>query len=297
MKKNIIYIAAAALLSLTACNKGIAPDAAGEITINASIGAMTRVSYDGDATEFTAGDQIAVYAWMGGASAVPDKRVADGVWNTLGSDGLWTPATPMLWKTMVDPHYFLGIFPARTVSDFTADTYTLNPADYTASDLLIATNLNGVKATDGPVDLSFDHAMAKLNVNLKFRTQWDNKPDVSSVTATARKSATVDYLTKTVTATGDPETVDIPATATLATGYARSFSGLQVPQGGVTEITVTIDGKKYVYLSSKEIPLVSGQYTTLGLLVGKDKIELNSITVADWTATPPISDGNAVYAY
>ena len=295
MKKNIIYIAAAALLSLAACNKGIAPDASGEITIDASIGAMTRVSYNGVATEFTSGDQIAVYAWMGGSSAVPDNRVVDGVWNTLGSDGLWTPATPMLWKTMVDPHYFLGIFPARTVSSFTADAYTLNPADFTASDLLIATNLGGVKATDGPVSLSFDHAMAKLNVNLKFRTQWDATPTVSGVTVTACKTATVNYLTKAVTATGTPEAIDIPATATAATGYALSFSGLQVPQDGVRRVVVTIAGKEYVYESATDIPLVGGQYTTLGLLVGKDKMELGSITVADWTAGSSLPDGNAVY--
>ena len=300
MNKNNIYLiaAAAALLALTACNKVLAPEA-GDITIDASIGAMTKVSYDGASTSFTAGDQITVYAWMGSASTVPNTRVVDGVRNTLGTDGKWTPASLMRWKTVTDAHYFLGVYPAKDITDFTADAYTLDPAAaaYTASDLLIATNLTGVKASDGAVALNFDHTMAKLNVNLKFRSQWDATPTVTSVTVKAKKTATVNYLTKAVTATGDATAVDIPAAATAATGYALSYSGLQVPQTGVTTVTVIIAGKEYVYESATDIPLESGKYTTLGLIVGKDKLELGSISVADWEAGTTLPDGDAVLTY
>ena len=299
MKKNNIYLAAAAaLLALAACNKELAPEA-GDITIDASIGAMTKVSYDGASTSFTAGDEVSVYAWMGDATAVPDTRVVDGVRNTLGTDGKWTPATQMRWRTVTDAHYFLGVYPAKDITDFTADAYTLDPAAaaYTASDLLIATNLTGVKASDGAVALNFDHAMAKLDVNLKFRSQWDATPTVSSVTVTAKKTATVNYLTKAVTATGDASAVDIPAAATAATGYALSYSGLQVPQTGMTTVTVTIDSKEYVYESTTDIPLESGKYTTLGLIVGKDKLELGSISVTDWEAGTTLPDGDAMLTF
>ena len=303
MKKNNIYLAAAAaLLSLTACNKEIGTMEAGDITIDPSIGAMTRVSYDGVSTSFAAGDQIAVYAWMGDATEVPAKRVVDGVRNTLGTDGKWTPATQMRWKTVTDPHFFLGVYPAKNITDFTADAYTLNPsaAAYTESDLLIATNFGtgnaGLKASSGAVPLAFDHAMAKLNVNLKFRNEFGGTPEVTSVTVKAKKTATVNYLTKTVTATASevPAPVDIPAAAKVATGYKKSYSGLQVPQSGVTTVIVTIAGKEYLYESTKDIPLVSGQYTTLGLIVGKDKLELGSISVTDWEEGAILSDGDAV---
>lgn len=303
MKKNNIYLAAAAaLLSLAACNKEFAPEATGDITIDASIGAMTRVSYDGASTSFTAGDQIAVYAWMGDATAIPATRVVDGVRNTLGTDGKWTPATQMRWKTVTDPHFFLGVYPAKDITDFTADAYTLNPSAvaYTDSDLLIATNFGtgnaGLKASNGTVPLTFDHAMAKLNVNLKFRSQWDATPEVTSVTVKAKKTATVNYLTKTVTATASevPAPVNIPEAATVATGYKKSYSGLQVPQSGVTTVIVTIAGKEYLYESTKDIPLVGGQYTTLGLIVGKDKLELGSISVTDWDEGAILGDGDAV---
>ena len=282
-----------ALLSLAACNKELGPEA-GDITIDACIGAMTKVSYDGASTSFTAGDQIAVYAWMGSASTVPDSRVVDGVRNILDSDGKWTPASLMRWKTVTDAHYFLGVYPAKDITDFTADAYTLDPAAYTASDLLIATNLTGVKASDGAVALNFDHTMAKLNVNLKFRSQWDATPTVTSVTVKARKTATVNYLTKAVTATGDATAVDIPAAATAAAGYALSYSGLQVPQTGVTTVIVTIAGKEFVFESATDIPLESGKYTTLGLIVGKNEVELSSVEVLDWPAGTDLPGGEAM---
>lgn len=299
MKNLIILFAAAGLLLLVGCAKESGTADVDSITVEASIGTMTKVQYenDGTGTRFTAGDKIAVYGWIGNADEVPDTRVVNGVVNTLGTDGKWTPESQMLWKNVRDEHYFLGVFPARAITNFKADEYTLDPSKYTESDLLIARKLDGVKASDGPVKLAFDHAMAKLVVNLKFRSQWDATPTVSCVTALAKTKATVNYLTKAVTVTDDsPEAVDLAAESSAHTGYAYTYSGLQVPQDGVRKISVTIDNKEYVYESSTDIPLVAGQYTTLGLVVGKDKIELTGVTVSDWEAEAVLPDGEAKLA-
>ena len=300
MNKLKIIAAAAVILSLAGCSNdgrmGADVDA-GHITVDASIGPMTKVAYNGNSTAFSAGDQIAVYGWTGGADAVPAKLVVNGVRNTLGTDGTWTPATQMLWKNGTDAHYFLGVYPARDITGFTADTYTLDPspAAYTASDLLMASKLDGVKASAGMVMLNFDHAMAKLNVNLKFSNEFDTAPTVSSVKVKARKTATINYLTKSVTATGIMTPVEIPAAATAATGYVYSYSGLQVPQDGVTTIIVAIAGNEYVYTSPTPIPLQSGKYTTLGLIVGRDRdnIELVSVNVSNWPNATNLSGGEA----
>jgi hypothetical protein len=269
------------------------PEGAGGITVQASIGTMTKVSYDGASTSFTDGDQIAVYAWTGSAASVPAKRVVNGEVNTF--DGtVWTPANQMDWDGMTKAHYFLGISPVAAVTDFTADPYTLNPSKYTDSDLLIATSLDGITPSATPVDLAFTHAMAKLNVNLKFRSEFGGTPAVTGVTVKAKNTATVNYLTKVVTATGDASEVDIPAAASPATGYALSFSGLQVPQTGVSTVNVTIDGKQYLYESDTEIPLVGGQYTTMGLIVGKDKLDLASVEVSNWTTGTDLPGGEAI---
>ena len=297
---NHLTFVATLVLLLAGCGKMNGPEIDREIRVEAGIGQMTKVSYgtDGISTTFTSGDQIAVYAWTGSATVVPAKRVVDGVLNTLGDGGEWTPATPMLWAPGGVQHYFLGIFPApASVSSFTAAEYSINPAAYTASDLLVATNLGGVTVSQGPVELAFSHMMALLVVNLKFRSEFDGTPAVTSVTALAQSAATVNYLEKTVLAKGDQSAVIIPAAASAPTGYALSFSGLQVPQTGVRKITVTIGTKNYVFESAADIPLQAGKCTTLGLVVGKDKIELAGISVSDWASGADLTGGEAVVSY
>ncbi len=128
-----------------------------------------------------------------------------------------------------------------------------------------------------------------------FRSQWGATPSVSGVTAYAKSAANVDYLTKGVTATGDAGAVSIPA-ASAHEGYALGFSGLQVPQKGVRKVTVTIAGKEYVYESAEDIPLASGKITTLGLIVGRETLELAAVNIADWTAGASLEDGEAAIA-
>ena len=286
---KLISLAAMGFMAAAACDRADLTPASQpvNITIQASIGELTKIQNTGYTSTFEAGDQVSLYAWTGSATAVPDTKVVNGVKNTLGTDGKWTPETQMLWADMVSPHYFIGIYPARMVTDFTTDAYTLNPAEYEASDLLIATNLSGLKAQDNPVSLGFYHAMAMMKVNLTFRNQWATEPEVTSVTATAKKTATVNYLTKTVTASGAAEAVSLSSTAN------NSWSGLQVPQTGVNTITIKIGGKDYVFTHTADIPLVSGQYTTVNLIVGRNKIDLASVSINDWAAGSTIDGGEA----
>ena len=284
---KLIILAAAAL---TACNNnGLQPNTTKAITIDANI-AQTKLAVSGNDAAFETGDQISLYAWINDpATGQPAARVADGEVNMLMPNGTWAPEKSMLWYDMVTPHYFIGIYPVRTVADLHAGEYTLDPDNQAASDLLIATNLTGLTANDDPVVLTFEHAMAKLYVNLKFRSQWDETPTVSSVVAAAAKTATVNFETQTVTA-GAAATVSLPPVQTPAKGYALSYASLMVPQTGFKTLTVTIDGKEFVYTHSTDIPLSSGKTTTVNLTVGRDKIELASdISIKGWIDESPIS--------
>lgn len=282
---DIPLLAALAALSLAACGK--LPGQGTAITIEAGIGTMTKVATNGDKTVFESGDEITLYAWTGAATEVPATRVVDGVVNSY--DGTkWTPAAQMLWDDKSSKHYFLGISPARSVSNFTADAFTLDPADYAAGDLLIATRLEGLTSKDNPVKLTFDHAMARLDVNLSFRNQWTTAPTVASVTATAKKTASVDYLAKKATATGEAAAIALKAKDNAA------WSGLQVPQEGVRTLTILIDGQDFIFTHTADIPLAGGKYTTVNLIVGRDKIELaSSITIDDWTSQGAAISGEA----
>lgn len=305
MRKISILALALSMLAIS-CNKDLAtPDAASdEIRVEASIGALTKVAYDGDKSAFVGKDTISVYAWMGDATAVPDKKVVDGVVNTYDGQ-IWNPRTQMLWKTVVDPHYFLGIAPARYVEDFEADLYEQIPLDYAASDLLIATNVAGVKASDGKVNLAFDHAMAKLQVNLNFRSQWNDgyepvpAQENVSVFVNAITEGTVNYLKKEITPASEVEMTALPLPALEAApkGYTYSFSNLVVPQEGVKEIMVKIGDKifLYTYADEKGLSLERGKVTTIGLKVGREQLDLEGISVGDWTESAlPATDGEAM---
>ena len=283
MKHTSILIIAA--LALVSCAKQAGDSRT--ITVQAGIGTMTKVDYNGYKANFVDGDKISVYAWTGDATAVPQTRVVDGVTNTFDGSK-WTPASQMLWDDKSSLHYFLGISPARTVTDFTADAYTLDPANFAASDLMIATNVAGLAPSDTPVELNFTHAMARLDVNLTFRNQWATAPTVSAVTVKAKKTATVDYLSKAVTASGSAEAIALTAANNAA------WSGLQVPQTGVNTITITIEGKDYVFTHTSDIPLESGKYTVLNLTVGRDQIVLSGeIKITDWASQGAAIEGDA----
>ena len=285
MKKIASLATTAALLVLAACNglDPVRPDSALPITIKAGIGVPTRATTTGDSEKFDTGDKVLLYVWTGGASAVPAQPLVNGVGHELQADGSWKPASAIYWQDFTSAHYFLGVFPARSISDFKADSFTLKADDYVASDLLVATELSGLMASNGPVKLNFKHMMARLQVNMNFRNQFSGTPTVA-VVAKAANGCTVDYLAGSVKA-GEQGSVALPKLAAPAEGYALSHGSLMVPQTGFRTVTLTIDGTDYVFTNGEDIQLASGKTTILNLTVGRDKIELASdITIADWTA-------------
>ena len=298
MKKNILlYMAAVAGLVLAGCNKTEVPE--GDplaMTVKASIGDQTKVAYDGVSTTFQTGDKIAVWAWTGASDVLPQTFVVDGIVNTLDESGKWVPATQMLWKNVKDEHYFIAVHPvpAKAVANLSAVPYAVDNTNYEASDLLLANELTGLKAQAGTVDLVFSHAMAKLQVNLKFRNQFGSGgPAPESVTAAlvGKGTAAVNYLTKAVTPTGDVVSVTMAPIA-KAEGYAMSFSGLQVPQDA-NKIIVTVGEHIFSYTHPEPLPILSGKVTTLGFNVGQDVITLESVSVNDWIFDEPLTGGEA----
>ena len=291
--KNLLLATTAILLAACSTDSDVLPPQdLGQIRVTASVGAMTRVAHSGNSTTFETNDRISVYAWLGADNNM-QRLVVDNSINTLGGDGTWTADPQMLWADNTSDHYFLGIYPERNgATDYDADPYTLDFNNQTASDLLVARTT--AKPTGSAVKLEFEHVMAKLVVNLSFRNEWTTAPEVASVTATACTEATVNYLENPVEVT--PATgqnlVVIPFTGTSA-----SFAGIMIPgQSGFRTINVTLEnGKVYTYTHSADIDLQPGRYTTVNLVLGRDRIELDDagINVSDWENGTSI-DGDVV---
>ena len=268
------------------CCCGDDHDDAKYINIEAAIGSISPAS-----VSFTTGDKMTLYAWTGSTDAASASIVVDGVECTYGSDSRWTAASPVVWSDTDAPHYFIAFSPAHRVSNFTADPYTLNPSDQRASDLLVARNLTGVMHSDNPVPLLFGHAMSRLDVNLQFRNQWATVPTVSSVTAKAANSCTIDYLAETYNV-GAQTDIALPATAT-AEGYALSYRSIMVPQK-FRSLTITVNGMPLTYTHNSDIPLTAGKFATLNLFVGRESIDLGAVSIDDWVAGAVVEGGSSL---
>ena len=292
MKVRYIFILLAAAALIAGCDKETVD--AGGITVEASVGPMTKVQYSGLGTEFTAGDRIAVYAWTGRASKVPAQRTVNGEVNTFNGT-VWVPEKTMEWGPAAASHFFLGVFPAPAdaISDFSSVPYTVDQSDFTASDLLVACRPDGVMPSANPVQLTFNHCMARFSVDLRLRDQFEAPLQACVVTIKARQSANVNYLTGDVTPTGELTEISLPLSSETATGYTYTFSSPEVPQAGVREITVTVGGTRvFTHTTNSDIPLVAGKSTRIGLILGKDKIEVGQVAVSEWDDGSGLTGGD-----
>ena len=284
-KKNYLFALMAMALTLGSCSdneNGIGGETSKYITVSTSIGDMTRVATADDGSQsFENGDQISVFAWTGDATVAPTaaERVVDNAVNTLDNN-VWKATPQMLWKDMTSTHYFIGVHPKleSAVADLTKVAYTLNPTDQGKADMLVAVNTKGMKASDNPVLLSFDHVMAQLTVNLSFRTQFGGAAKVTAVNAVGMADkATVNLLTKAVTPDATKSTISLGAIETN-----KSYRSIVVPQTGFKQIDVVIDGKTFTYTHDTEISLAAGKQTVVNLIVGRDEITLGSVNINPW---------------
>ena len=287
--KTYLFALMAMALALGSCSdneNGIGGETSKYITVSTSIGNMTRVATDANGGQtFEEGDEISVYAWTGDATVAPEtrERVVNNAINKL-TNGSWVSNPQMLWKNNRDKHYFIGVYPisASAISDLSAGEYTFDETKQVESDLLVAVNKDGLSYNvdeQQPVPLTFTHVMAKLAVNLTYKNQWGGIPTVEKVVVgNAAKEATINYLTKVVTpSTTAKEDFSLPE-ITENTKYVSVI----IPQEEVTQLTIVIGGKNFVYDNGTPFKLESGKITTVNLEVGRDEIKLGDVKITNW---------------
>lgn len=299
--KTLRTIALAMLAAtLTACsnddNGGKAPK---YINIDAQLSQPTKTTIAADGTmSFTSGDAISVYAWTGSASTLPtsaDGFVVAGNTNTFNGS-TWTASPQMLWKDLTSPHFFIATYPQR---DITQTNFTLDTSKQSECDVMVATNLGtdskGIIATETAIPLAFDHLMAKLQVNLQFRNQWgESGPTSVAVSINSKSSATIDYLAKSVTPTGDASYINLPSVAAAVEGYAKSYESIVIPVSDLKNIKIAIDGHDYIYTHDTAIQLQGGKTTIVNLMVGRNEITLGSMSIKGWEELVVIGDDKPV---
>ena len=310
--KKFISIAALALTLAACSNDDDIAYTNEEIKIRTTIGTMTKTVFENNTTKFVAGDEFTLYSWDGTMSAL-NKPWINGVKVTLNDANKWIPASQILWKTEDTSHDFLGIYPSgilASAANLSAVSYTVNDnGDVIDNDILRAYSPAVKMPEDNTLTLPFKHIMAKLQVNLKFRNQWDSNPTVTSVTGNLTKTATIDFYTGTVApaTSGTSSSRALTPMATAATDYVYSYEIVAVPgDQDFNSIVITIDGKTYTYTyvpettpdplnPAQNLSLISGKVTTINLIVGRNQVDLDmggsgsgsesgtGIFISDWS--------------
>lgn len=294
MTKNIFRLALmAAALTLWGCSdndeqQNTQPQ---YITITTDISEMTRIGSNNINEYFETGDEVSVYAWTGDKNVAPstERRVVDNSINKLNSEGTWVATPQMLWKNPMEKHYFLGIHPKNDapVNDLADVPYTFDVNDQRGSDLLVAYNNQGVLSEKKSVNLSFDHVMSKLVLNLSFNNQWGQTPDVKhAVLSNVATKGSVNYITQATTP-DDNSRQDIP----LPNNAPSQFVSIIMPQDGVRKVTVYVNGEEFSYTHPTDINFEKDKVLYLNLLVGRDRMTLGSMRIDNWNVGETI-DGN-----
>ena len=269
--KTLRYIALAALtLSFAACEQeDINPAVQGDpdaVKINATIGNMqTRVAYgENGATNFVNGDAIKVVNLMRTSKNEATYTTTDGT--------NWTTTDAMVWNSS-SKNIFQAWYPVADYSSY--DTFTI-PTDqsdatkFASADWMTASTEEIDKPGNGVLDLSFQHRLAKVTVNLTFSSQYpEGYQHVSDFTF-----YTNEETQQAITPLANSET---SYTAILRPGeYADESYFIYLTMDGIEEHDVL--GKT----TTAAINLEAGKHYTFTLKVGKDVVSIDEVTVADW---------------
>lgn len=284
-KANILATAALATL-LAACSNDSdvlnTPDYADTpIGLNVNVGPMaTRAGYEqGALTEGSFG----LYLTTEGTNS--DERY-NCTNREVKYDNGWTiQGGQLLWKNNDAIVTYYAYLPyTRTVSDATNYAFTVQTDQSTednvkASDLLCTGQQPATPGT--ALDITFKHALSKLNVTLKKGSELDEGVTFKSVKLSNCATATTVNLTD-----GTTDTATKSQTITLyAATENEQYECILVPQTFNQTLKVEItdnNGKVYTFTSNKDHTFASGEEYTLNLTVGRDKVTTGTISADPW---------------
>lgn len=270
--KTLRYIALAALtLSFAACeqediNPAVqgAPDA---VKINATIGNMqTRVAYSGDngVTNFVNGDAIKVVNLMRTSKNEATYTTTDGT--------NWTTTDAMVWNSS-SKNKFQAWYPVADYSSYDTFTIPTDQSDATklaSADWMTASTGEIDKPGNGVLDLSFQHRLAKVTVNLTFSSQYPKDKQ---------------YVSDFTFYTNEQTQQAITALANSATSYTAILRPGEYADESYFIFLVMDDIEEHYVLgktTTAAINFEAGKHYTFTLKVGKDVVSIDDVTVADW---------------
>ena len=262
------------------------------VSLNFSVGSLqatTRsnaAATDDTQREFNQGDQIAV--------STNDQEEAVLFQCTSTDDQTWTEAVPNKFLLWTQPMLtFSAYYPVTTGTSMTA--FTL-PADQSSVEkIALADYMTRQQVISRPeggsdIQMQLERKMARVIVRISgFGSQYfDDQKTVSNVRIYSEASGIAD---------GNPtgSSTEIQPYAQGDGGQGSTYTALVVPgygDSGARFIQLT-DGEGSTLLVKGIPELEAGNSYTFNLVVGKNKIEVASVTVTDWTTGETLAGGQA----
>jgi len=261
------------------------------VSLNFSVGSLQGITRSNAAAtddtqrEFNQGDQIAV-------STNDQEAVIFQCTST--ENQTWTEAVPNKFLLWTQPTLtFSAYYPVTTGTSMTAFTVPTDQssvekialADYMTRQQVISRPEGG-----SDIQMQLERKMARVIVRISgFGSQYfDDQKTVSNVSIYSEASGIAD---------GNPtgSSTEIQPYAPGNGGQGSTYTALVVPgygDSGARFIQLT-DGEGST-LIVKGIPeLEAGNSYTFNLVVGKNRIEVASVTVQDWTTGETLAGGQA----
>ena len=245
----------------------VAPVEAQAVEINANatgFGGGLYYSDESGVTSFANGAAIKVVNLMRTSKNEATYTTTDGT--------NWTTTAAMVWNSSLK-NIFQAYYPVAEYSSYDAFTIPTDQSDATklaSADWMTASTGEIDKPGNGVLDLSFQHRLAKVTVNLTFSSQYPKGyQHVSDFTF-----YTNEETQQAITPLANSET---SYTAILRPGeYADESYFIYLTMDGIEEHDVL--GKT----TTAAINLEAGKHYTFTLKVGKDVVSIDDVTVADW---------------
>lgn len=314
MKINVITILALVAILIGCSKTGNAPEYSwatdpDAVRIEASVGALTKTSPDGseaDPTKFLPGDEIAVSAEFINTGQV-EKTV------TYKFDGdAWIPVPAsdyLVWKV---PFGYRAWYPASAKDGFTlpTDQSRSNGSAAAAKNFEKADFMTGLYVCDSKIPsdhklkLVMNRKMALVTVNVdknRIKSELEGK-DIYMIRVESIQSG---HSIVDSQGNGSGDAVDVkpgPYDQAYKNGKG-DYHAIVVPCDGDASavfLKVTVSWKNDDHPSSVTTPFTvtgrptfeAGKHYTFNLTVGKDKVEIGDVTVADWGANVNLGGDN-----
>ena len=289
MKLQIVKMLAVAALfgGLTACNNELGEPQADQVPenavrITASINnpfATTRSMPLGtveDQAKFNAGDEIFVTSYNSGQHAI--YRFDGSAWTP--TDGKY-----LLWKDDNQTETFAAFYPAEWgLARLGIASYAF-PTDQSSKDKiakadLMQTNLDQAKTKDA-LHFAMGRFTARLMVEIAgFNSEFPEGTKVENVRfLNTSNFSNYHQATYTPYAEGD--------------GKVGSTYTVLVPSDAMNHTISLTVGSKAMTAKLQDYSYYEGKSYTYRLTVGKEKLEVGEVTVADWTGREVIPGGEA----